>query len=269
VPRANNHLEGWDNLVKDECKPRILKIANEQLSELVGQPATAQTYARIKYIQSNAWNSWATASSATTTGSGWPTGWLDTSVTTGGCQYTVTYTSNNTQASDDIWATPEWLHTEHTNRYFRAASEGIRRASAKSPEQLAQEAAEHERRRQARLREDSRKRMFKEAANERARRILMSMLNDEQRRDLAANNNFQLTVHSRDGSIKVYRIDYGYQGNVKLLGPDGDVDRSYCIHADRRLPYEDQMLAQKLLLENNEEEFLRIANETIRRRRAA
>ncbi len=67
----------------------------------------------------------------------------------------------------------------------------------------------------------------------------------------------------------MYRIDYGYQGNVKLVGPDGQPIRSYCIHSrvndedGRRLPNEDHMIAQKLLLEANESEFLRIANETI------
>jgi hypothetical protein len=62
--------------------------------------------------------------------------------------------------------------------------------------------------------------------------------------------------------MKVYRIEYGYAGNVKLLGNDGQPVKRYCIHADYRLPYEDQMLAQKMLLEANEPEFLRIANMT-------
>lgn len=268
MPKSEDYnLGDWNKYIEDKHRmPNVIKVANEQLSDLVGQPATAKTYAKIKYIQSAAWNSWASTTSATTTGcDSWPTGWLDTSVTTGGHKYTVTYTSGNTQVSDDIWSTPEWLQTTHSIPWRQK----VQQLSRSSPEEIVQAAVERERKRQIRLREDSRKRIFKEAANGRARAILMSMLNEQQREDLAANNNFQLTVHSRDGSMRVYRIDYGFLGNVKLLGPDGEVDRSYCIHSDCRLPYEDQMLAQKLLLEANEEEFLRIANETIRRRRAA
>jgi hypothetical protein len=97
----------------------------------------------------------------------------------------------------------------------------------------------------------------------------MQMLNEDQQKELDDKNHFHLTVHSRDGSMKVYRVDYGFQGNVKLIGEDGHPTRSYCIHSDSRLPYEDQMLAQKLLLEANEPEFLRIANESRVHRRAA
>jgi hypothetical protein len=57
-------------------------------------------------------------------------------------------------------------------------------------------------------------------------------------------------------------LTIAYAGNVKLLGNDGLPVKRYCIHADSRLPYEDQMLAQKMLLEANEAEFLRVANMT-------
>jgi len=243
----------------------IVETATSELNDLVGQPLTNQTYAKIRYIQDKCFGYWSqTCSTTSVTGDHWPTGWLDPVVTTStGDHYTVSYTGN-TRASDDVWATPGWLQCRHkhlTERYARRPQ--------KSPEQIAREAAEYERKRQLLVRDNARKKRFKESAEQRARGLLLRMLNEQQREEMENDNRFHLTVHSQDGSMRVYRIDYGFQGNVKLLGADGEVDSSYCIHSDSRLPYEDQMLAQKLLLEANEPEFLRIANKTIRRRRAA
>lgn len=99
------------------------------------------------------------------------------------------------------------------------------------------------------------------AAVARAEAILRENLTPTQRRALDRWGGFKVIA----GSGKTYRIDRGQSGNVKELGRSrvgaARVVASYCIHPTG-LPTADVMLAQKLLLEANEPEFLRIANRT-------
>lgn len=97
------------------------------------------------------------------------------------------------------------------------------------------------------------------AARARARRLLVACLSPEQRADLEEKKCFYLECHSPDGSKRRYRIDEGTHGNVKLLGEGGKVLGQYCVQPNG-VPTEDAMLAQKLWLETNEEEFKRKAN---------
>ncbi len=90
----------------------------------------------------------------------------------------------------------------------------------------------------------------------RARKLLVDHLDAEQRKSYEEKGHFYLLTRSG----KKYRIDQGTHGNVKLV----DVTKnsllgSYCIQPSG-VPDEDAMLAQKLHLEMNEEEFLRVAN---------
>jgi hypothetical protein len=159
-------------------------------------------------------------------------------------------------AQNLVWATSAWQDTKHTQVRWTPS------VVKKTPEQIAEEAAQAELRRQAAAIEAAKVKAFTDTAKARARKLLLSMLNVDQQKELEEKNHFHLTVHDRSGSMRVYRIEHGYAGNVKLLGVDGQPVKRYCIHADSRLPFEDQMLAQKLMLEANEAEFLRIANMT-------
>lgn len=47
---------------------------------------------------------------------------------------------------------------------------------------------------------------------------------------------------------------------MRLLGADRKVQKTYCAHPNDQCPDADTMLAQKLMLENDETSFLRIAN---------
>lgn len=94
-------------------------------------------------------------------------------------------------------------------------------------------------------------------SSKRATALLIQHLDKAQVADFRANRQF--IVHSRDG-VRRYRVDYGRAGNVKLLGDGDRVVAKFCIHPDSPCPNEDVMLAQKLMLETDEEEFLRIAN---------
>lgn len=183
----------------------------------------------------NLGNSWRITSSATT-------GWYDLE-------------DRCTAAANTAWYSTGWQDCDHaTIRKHGRVRE--------TPQQAAERAAKEELARQAREIEAAKVKVFTDTAKARARRLLISMLNPDQQKELDEKNHFHLTVYSKDGTMKVYRIEHGYAGNVKLLGLDGQPVKRYCIHADSRLPYEDQMLAQKLLLETNEEHFLKTANMT-------
>ncbi len=91
----------------------------------------------------------------------------------------------------------------------------------------------------------------------RAESLLLSALTPDQTKDFRKTSEF--TVISKDGK-RTYRITYGIAGNVILIEKGKPVAR-YCIHPTG-IPTEDVMLAQKLMLETDEESFLRIANRT-------
>jgi hypothetical protein len=100
--------------------------------------------------------------------------------------------------------------------------------------------------------EDQKQKLIKE----RAKAILYSMLTPEQREEYEFGHSFHLQVGKT-----WYRIGRGlpvYQVKEHC----GKALVSYCIHPRVDLPIEDIHLGQKLLLESNEKEFLKIANAT-------
>lgn len=99
-------------------------------------------------------------------------------------------------------------------------------------------------------------------ADSRADRLLHESLSPKQREELALKGYFEVTVHSKDGDLRTYRIRRGYAGNVTQV-IEGRPVRSFCIHPKENIPYADVMLAQKLYLESMEDAFVRIANQTI------
>lgn len=209
-------------------------------------------YARTFEVQGAVWNIW-TNSSSTTTGISTTSAVNVDFGTTGSsiCHFII---EQNTDEAIRIGLTPAFLSNTHT-QYWQASPAFHRPVRAPlTPEQVAQ----NERRRQQRLRENARSRRFREAAQHRAENLLRSVLNAEQRAELEQHGHFHVRTQ---GTNRVYRIERGFQGNVKLM-VEGRAIRRYCIHADSRLPYADQMAAQKLMLETNEHEFLRIANMT-------
>lgn len=96
-----------------------------------------------------------------------------------------------------------------------------------------------------------------EAAKACAEALLLANLDEAQAAEFRQCRHF--VVHSRDRARR-YRVEYGIAGNIKLLGDQGLVVASFCIHPDMKCPTEDVMLAQKLMIECDEEQFLKIAN---------
>jgi len=95
-------------------------------------------------------------------------------------------------------------------------------------------------------------------ARVRAEALLRDCLTAEQAAQLLHADAFELLT----ASGRRYRVRRGRAGNVERLELTGHPTRRYCLHpADAAVPEADVMLAQKLLLESDEDAFLRIANE--------
>lgn len=99
-----------------------------------------------------------------------------------------------------------------------------------------------------------------ERARRRARKLLLSMLDARQRREFEAHGYFHVHVHTAEGERR-YRVR-DYKG-VERVDDCGRVLRRYCIHPPPDFPEEDTALAQLMLLETDEAEFLRSANEEV------
>jgi hypothetical protein len=90
--------------------------------------------------------------------------------------------------------------------------------------------------------------------HERSLNLLLRCLTPAQRAEFKASNAFKV----RGESGQRYRITYGTTANVEVLSQSGAVLRQLCA-GPLELPTPAVMLAQKLMLENREAEFLRIA----------
>jgi hypothetical protein len=91
-------------------------------------------------------------------------------------------------------------------------------------------------------------------AHERSLRLLVQCLTPEQRAEFERLDAF--TVRGRSG--RRYRITYGSIANIEVLGTSGMGGRRLCA-GPTGVPVPAVMLAQKLMLETQESEFLRIA----------
>lgn len=182
------------------------------------------------------WNAWANTAAATTTTTGYTgnqvhvwTEWAAGTETTGAA---ISYTYEPT------WA--NWAET-----VIETAEEKQRRIEDTERRRL--EYAE-----QARKAQEER-----EAAQKKAKELLEMVLNQKQKVSLQNKGYFDVT--SSRGLT--YRIRQGSHGNVKRLLADGREGASLCA-APPGVPQEDAMLAQKLMLEQHEEDYLRVANVT-------
>jgi hypothetical protein len=141
------------------------------------------------------------------------------------------------RAAPTIEATEEQKARWETERIARETRENAYRA----------EQAEREKKRQAEQAE----------ADHKAKRLLVECLSPEQRDTLEKHNYFDVKLPSG----ATYRIHKGWSHNVKRVKPDGTVDRgTFCAHPADMVPHYDNMLAQKFMLETDEQAFLRVAN---------
>lgn len=118
--------------------------------------------------------------------------------------------------------------------------------------------SETEEQRAARIVREQQQMEAKKAAMGRAEELLLACLTDEQRESYLKDGYIDTNVKD-----KTYRIEKGFAGNVYLVEKQVKKAR-FCIHpTDFRLPQQDAMLAQLLLLNTDEDQFLKTANRTI------
>jgi hypothetical protein len=218
------------------------------------------------YTSANIWTGWNEiyygSTAVTTIASGWP---LNSQGTGTGSSlnplnpwphWNQTYTTGSiagTNMDVNIWS--NWIE-EH-------GAHQARRAQAVARPSEAQVAAALEQERRWRAEGEERARKIREA-EAKAEKLLRSCLSAEQIEQLETRNCFYVEVREADGKKQRYRIDRGFQGNVKQVDEKGSIIRSFCIHPDG-VPIPDVMLAQKLWLEASEEtraEFWETANIT-------
>ncbi len=95
-----------------------------------------------------------------------------------------------------------------------------------------------------------------DAPRQRARQLLKANLTLEQTKQLEDRGWFEVL-----GSLgRRYQVWQGQVRNVIRLGEDGKPASRLCAHPGEAVPDEDAMLAQKLLLETDEETFTKVAN---------
>lgn len=152
---------------------------------------------------------------------------------------TQTTASYNSTSSNYIWET--WQNTTSATVVY---SLNTPRRYTPPPETAAQR----------REREAAAERIVEErhAATRKAQALLLSVLSKKQAAELKEKDEF--TVHGSKGGV--YIIKRGIAGNVRRGR------YRYCGHlpGDQRYPQEDHMLAQKLMIETDEEAFLAVAN---------
>lgn len=161
-----------------------------------------------------------------------------------------------------------WIWDEEEMRYLdqTAYMELARwRASASREEREARRMAAAQAREVALARQREQERQNQEriakadAAKERSLELLLAHLTEKQRATFEKNKWF---VVEGGKSKQLYKVqDLGHlRANVAVIHKNGIVIHRLCCHCDFSLPHYDQLLAQKVMLEYDEDNFLRLAN---------
>jgi hypothetical protein len=95
-----------------------------------------------------------------------------------------------------------------------------------------------------------------EVAASRADLLLMEFLSHDQAEQYKREKKFELTINGR-----IYRVHKGRSGNIQLIEGGKPVAR-YCAHPEIWTPDGDTLIAQMLMLQTDEAQFLKIANRT-------
>ena len=93
-------------------------------------------------------------------------------------------------------------------------------------------------------------------ADKKAHKLLTTNLNKQQLKEFRKDECISIVTPAGNS----YLIEKGRQGNVIGLDNTGKRKYSYCAHPEIDCPDFDTMLAQKLMLEHKEKEFLEMAN---------
>lgn len=199
----------------------------------------------ISSTSNSAWSTWTSGYSSTATTSCssdnvWYT-WTGSGTSTA-----TTYPTIKISSNDVVWTT--WS-ADSTAGTITVIPETAEQRTAREAEQ-----AEFQRACVQRLKEEE---AAKQLAEQKAFELLKIALSDEEVMMLETEKHIEVRGSN---SKTVYRIKKGRARNVQELDENGKVKRHLCFHPVIACPDFDTMLSQKLLLETNEDEALRIAN---------
>lgn len=93
-------------------------------------------------------------------------------------------------------------------------------------------------------------------ADAKAELLLRSVLTPDQLTDYEKHQRFD--VRSQHGNL--YRLKYGKVRNIQRLNHEHEPVMGYCIHPKESVPVADVLVAQKLLIEGDEDRFLQTAH---------
>jgi hypothetical protein len=189
--------------------------------------------------------------------------WVDESATVSTLTFTNSqpawraWTAPNTNATMPIDVWPGWVTAVNAWSAAPVYSQ-VSRIPIYSPPTEAELAAQRQEM-EERQREDEARRLAQVAANARAEALLREELDAEQLGMLERSDYFEVVAPK---TLRRYRIQRGWGGNVTQLDRQGQPVASLCVHPVITVPYADNMLAQKLWIETSEAEFRRVANIT-------
>ncbi len=245
--RAN--IEAWSTPVTNSGVDTVWYSWNQQYT-ITGCSATASTDGNL------IWSSW---------NQDYGTGTCSTNTVTTVHNVIRLHGEAGWVTSDNVWAS--WNHG-FVNTPARVYGFPAVHRELTPEERAARE--EEDRRRQA---EYEVRNAEQKLANENAKKLLLSVLNEEQKRDWAAHGHFYLHVEDRK-----YRIKRGRSGNVELVDPQTNEPlERFCAHPAQSVPDEDTAVAQMMYLKYDERRFIGLANshwskpghESLKRRMAA
>ena len=104
-------------------------------------------------------------------------------------------------------------------------------------------------------------RRHREEAKERAMTLLLSFLNDHQRLTLKEKGYFDVQGGITGRRYRIHAVEHLVANVAELSASNDNEVRRLCAHCDKStVPLGDQLLAQKVFLEFDEQAFLRTAN---------
>jgi len=157
--------------------------------------------------------------------------------------------------SDGSWS--EWIRQHsNANPYGDASNPPVIPYYPKEPEETEEQKAQRIIREQQRELKRKEAEIRRQKARLEALSLLDSILDDIQRETFAQERWF--LVIGKSG--KIYRLRRGRVGNIDLVSPEGKLLKTFCVHPSPMLPNGDDLVAQKLHLEHDDEALIRNSN---------
>lgn len=203
--------------------------------------------------------------SATSTWNGWAS-----ATTADGCTVTTSTVSTYTTAVWHDWVTTTYEGTSATTTTYDTGTVWYTWVDGKcelvkdyvyepkvesDEEKIARLERERAYAEQCRMEAEQRSREAAERERK-AYAFLLLCLDERQKKDLEEKKHFELSVVGG----RRYRIKTGQSRNIQELDQDGKVKRTLCFHPQNSLHHYDAMAIQKLALECDEEQALKVAN---------